>query len=347
MTFRATAILALLATTTALGCEPDVKTASWDRMEYSAFLDQLAAPTGYLVNGSYEETHAALEESLGVTLGENGQLSKDIEILYHQLETTISVLESSVGGEPEPVQDTGEKEAKGTTIFARISCVGPNAKEPVTDYSAGTIVLESPSFKLLDALGDDFFLEGHTYAKFEDCEDEDVTIRGDAPGYLSDFHDHIALDLNITFEEDLIGEHTMNEMVLISYNSVDLSVDTGTNGIYTLGLTPGLDTEYVLGTAEGFFQCEMGISGLSCDEIDYQPLRILRVLKLGFQCSDFSEIQGRSHVQYAVMENHVCAREGVDRVLPGIHMDCGNFSELNRIDSGQRGRPHHISVPGL
>ena len=261
------AVLAIvLASTAFFGCGPEIETPTWDPIDYTGMLDHLEHPTGIIVDESFEKTMAVLVDTLGVDLLSESRFPADLTILHNQAEPLLLSVENSDGGQANPQDSSTKHSVTGTSIFAEISCIGPDTSNPSTDFQYGTMHLEGPQFHLGDVINGDYSLDGDIYVEFIECHAGRLQLLGDCPGYLSDYRDHIAFDLDLTVVDETGEERLLDNQIFLSRDTISLLIDAPDYGTYVFALTPGLDNEFDLGTDQGFFHCSVDGAGLSCSE---------------------------------------------------------------------------------
>ena len=94
---------------------------------------------------------------------------------------------------------------------------------------------------------------------------EEFTVDGECPGYLSDENDHIAIQLNLSLVSEDKGSEEWGYRTIFEGHAIDVLLDLEDGIFYRLGVTPGLNTSFRLGTAEGLYECTIGPTELSCE----------------------------------------------------------------------------------
>jgi hypothetical protein len=240
-------------------CNEDIYSPDWDPVDYDAVVQRLAEPTGTLVNDSPQQTADAIVAQLGAA----PVVVDDALLLYQQLEIVLDVMEESQNDEQES-NTVSKGTVRGTNIYARISCLGSNLRNRSVDFADGEIRLEGSDFSLDDALKSGFNFGGDVLVGFRECRMNDKTFHGSNPAFASVGTGEFLIDLDLAVVEDDKEQRRVRYLLLIARNLVLILVDTDENGTYVLSLKVGGGLEIAIITAEGFFGCAIGGSGLEC-----------------------------------------------------------------------------------
>lgn len=247
-----------------LSCEPEVAVNSWPAVPYAEIVDEMTAPSGRLIDADPSQTAAQVER----LLDDHETIDRVMEIgsaVYRQAEPLIRSVEESNGG-VEYSDNATSGDAEGTTAYVRISCLGPNVLEPDLDFQHGELYVESPSFSAKDAVAATVVLDGDMFGEFRnDCTLGPALVRGNFPGYISDPEDSLLLDLDLIVEEENRTTERFRFPVLMVRNLIRVLLRTEENGNYVLGFGVNDRAAFSLGTEAGFYQCEVGSDGISCD----------------------------------------------------------------------------------
>ena len=258
------AIISLLT-----ACAPELETPTWKPMDYKGFLYELEHPTGELIEDDPNTTGTLIEKQLAASiLGTSGWLDELVAI-HRQLMPAIEVLAESKAGSPEPIEQTGQDTLHGTRVYARLSCTGPDAAHPATDFSYGTITIEGPQFSIAESVESmAFSLEGHALLEFEKCHDEeDRVLSGSAPGYLSDYYDHVAIDAALVVSGDN-DTYPFNRRILVTEERITTVVKVKPHGRYTVSVFPEDSDTYEVAFDGGAFTCTtVPGAGANCDAV--------------------------------------------------------------------------------
>ncbi|MCP4197677.1 MAG: hypothetical protein GY762_11060 [Proteobacteria bacterium] len=246
------------------GCEEDIYGPDWTPIDYNQVIQSIAGPTGTLVDDSPQVTADAIVAQLGNPL----ELVDDAELLYQQMEVMLNVLEESQGIEQE--SNTASKgTVRGTTVYARISCLGPNLLNRSKDFDTyGEIRLEGSDFSLNDAIKDGFNLGGDMLVGFRECRIKDKIMHGLNPAFASIENAEFLVDLDLLVKKTDATEYRAQYPFLVRRNEIIILADTGERGTYILSVQLGGNSviAITITSAEGTYGCSIGVSGLNCNQ---------------------------------------------------------------------------------
>lgn len=246
-----------------LSCEPEVAVTGWTAVPYAEIVKEIMEPSGQVFEADPAQTATEVES----LLADNQTIGRVMEIVfavYHQVEFLLRAVESSSGG-AQYSDSTHSGDVSGTTAYVRISCFGPNITEPNLDFQYGELYVEGPSFSIEDAMAASVVLDGDIYGEFRnDCTLGADIVTGIFPGYISDLEDSLLLDFNLTVQRKNRTAERFQFPILLAGRLIQVLLRTAENGNYVLGF--GLDDRMIfsLGTEKGFYQCEIGLDGISC-----------------------------------------------------------------------------------
>ncbi len=241
-------------------CDEDLYSPDWTPLDYDGFVRDLEEPTGTLVDDSPQKTADRIEERLGYA----PDVIEDVLLLYQQMELLLDVLEDSQENEQES-NEASTGSVRGTNIYARISCLGPDVLDRSIDFEFGEIRLEGSDFSLDEAMKSGFSLGGDVLVAFRDCLMANRIMRGVNPAFASVRSDEFLVDLDVSVEKSSGSQHQAQYPFLVRRNEIVILADTGENGTYVLSIKVGRDTVITITTAEGTFGCSVGVSGLDCE----------------------------------------------------------------------------------
>ena len=248
-----------------IGCKTEPLTVSWTPVDNQAIVDAMAHPTGKLVSNDFKDTQKMLENALGLSNGQLSEFIDTVEIIYNQIAVAAKAIDSSSTNEFK-IKNSSSDKVQGSRVYLKISCIGSDIKEPVTDFSKGKVYIEGASFAMSKIIKNGLVLSGDMLLRFEECHIADITLRGDSPGFIDPDKHEITIDMNVTVSYDRSEIYNIMLPIIMHQDGFSILIDDPGSGTYVLSLNTGDEKSLTLHVSEGKFVCSFTGTSLNCSK---------------------------------------------------------------------------------
>jgi hypothetical protein len=248
--------MALWAASLVMGCQADVKLATWQPVDVGQFNRAMTNPTGKFALETIEELMANDPLRYADIIDKVG---RSLEVI----EETIRPA-AGEGWSVPPVAVGGT--IRSTNAFLKFSCPGEDLDDAVTDFSAGSIRLDTPL--AIDSASLDFAVTGDILLTFDSCRTSTLLFQGRARAYYDP-----AAELMAAYCEILVSPPDAREPPLafspllgLRQGLVEVLIGQGETGSFRISATGESSSSFAVATADAVYACTLDLDELSCTE---------------------------------------------------------------------------------